>query len=139
MNKILYSSSAWETKKIGKDFAKGINPGVVLCLYGNLGAGKTTFVQGFARGLGIKRRIISPTFTVVRSYTIFYHVDLYRLSGEQDIEGTGLLEIFKDKNSIIAIEWPEKLGSLLPKKRSEIWFKDMGEDRREISILNIKD
>src|SRR5258708_7060996 len=87
-----------ETKKLGEKFAKEIlseqkvclSP-MILALYGNLGGGKTTFVQGLAKGLGIKKRIISPTFVIIRSYeSYFYHADLYRLRGEEDIEGTGL-------------------------------------------------
>lgn len=142
------SNSHLETKKIGEEFGKNLKKGYVICLYGNLGAGKTTFVQGMAKGLGIERRIISPTFVILRSYKIknqkskvkiasqnlkvFYHIDLYRIENEKEIEGLGLEEILNDKNSIVAIEWPEKLGSKLPKIRTDIYFENIDRDVRQI-------
>lgn len=102
-------------------------PGV-LCLWGELGSGKTTFVQGFARGVGITRRLLSPTFIIVRRYDIskksmmLYHLDLYRMNGEKDVEGLGFEEMIADPNAIIVIEWPERLGSHMPTKRIDIHF-----------------
>ncbi len=152
--KILVTNSSEETEKLGFDFAKKLEIGDVICLYGNLGAGKTQFVKGLAKGLGIKHRIISPTFIIVRSYKVkseklkvknvnkvkieefsnFYHADLYRLENENDLESTGLLDILKEKNNIVAIEWPEKLGKFLPEKRWEIKFEILDENKREIII-----
>ncbi len=111
---------------------------------GELGAGKTTFVQGLAEGLGITNRIISPTFIIMRTYAIanlssdqqvtnFYHVDLYRLSSENDIDGIGLPEILQDQHAVTVIEWPERMGSRLPKKRWEIVIENIGEDARQIT------
>lgn len=138
MEKII-SNSLEETENLANDFAKKIKEGEVMCLYGNLGAGKTTFTQNLIKSLGVKKRVISPTFIIIRSYKIttektFYHVDLYRLGGEKDLESTGLLDILKDKSAIIAIEWPEKMGSFIPKKRWEIKFKYIDENKREISF-----
>ena len=156
MNKAIITNNPEETQKIAEDFVRQLQPGDVITLFGNLGAGKTTFVQGLAKGLGIEKRIISPTFVIVRSYEIqvspspqsspargeevgsfpevfyFYHVDLYRLRGEEDIEGTGLLEILNKKDSIVAIEWSEKMGSLLPEKRWEVKLEHLEGDRRRI-------
>ncbi len=130
------SNSFEETQKIGEDFGKSLSKGSIVCLYGNLGAGKTTFVQGIAAGLGIKRRIISPTFIIVRKYEIengnFYHIDLYRVENEKDIQGLGLEEILNDKNSIVAIEWAEKLGDKIPKQRTDIYFENIDDDERQI-------
>lgn len=106
----------------------------ILCLYGDLGSGKTTFIQGLARGLGIKKRILSPTFIMMREYGNFYHVDLYRVEGEKDVEGLGLSEIWSDPENIVAIEWPEKIKKILPQKRMEIYFEYLNENERRITI-----
>ncbi|MBI2074353.1 MAG: tRNA (adenosine(37)-N6)-threonylcarbamoyltransferase complex ATPase subunit type 1 TsaE [Candidatus Levybacteria bacterium] len=148
-----------ETQKVAEEFAKKLKGGEVIALHGELGAGKTTFVQGLAKGLGIERRIISPTFIIVRTYKIniknqklnikntrfaarrankkskmFYHIDLYRIESEKDLEGLGVREILNDQNSIVAIEWAEKLGKLLPKKRVDIYFDYISESKRRIII-----
>ncbi len=152
------SDSSLETQQMGGDFAKTLNGGSVVALYGELGAGKTTFAQGIARGLGIKNRIISPTFIIVRSYKVrikdkglriknFYHIDLYRIEDEKGLEGLGLDEILNDEESIIVIEWAEKLarlqtpersdggqGSKLPNKRIDIYFENIDDDKRKITI-----
>lgn len=115
---------------------------IVIALYGDLGSGKTTFVQGIARGLGITHRIISPTFIIVRTYEIrgkgkaervksFYHFDLYRLESERDIEGLGLQEILNDPDAIVAIEWAERLP-FLPDNRTDIRFVDLSDTERKI-------
>lgn len=127
-----------ETKQRGELLAKTLHGGAIVALYGELGAGKTTFVQGLANGLGIKKRIISPTFIIVRTYKMgirnFYHIDLYRVETQQGVEGLGLDEILSDKDSIVAIEWAEKLGSLLPKKRIDINFEYLSDDKRRITF-----
>ena len=131
------SNSSQQTQAMGEEFAKTLTPGSVVCLYGDLGAGKTTFAQGIAKGLGIKNRIISPTFIIVRTYKLsqlnnFYHIDLYRIETEKDIEGLGLEEILNDKDAIVVIEWAEKLGSKMPKKRTDIYFENIDDDERQI-------
>ena len=129
-----------------KDFAKGIasnlkNPSVI-ALYGGLGSGKTTFTQGFAQGLGINKRILSPTFVFIRPYTIdersqtkFYHVDLYRLNSEKDAEAIGLKEVLTGKKAIIVIEWPEKINHLLPENTIKFKLEILGENKRKVSII----
>lgn len=141
---IYKTTSDKETKKIGEEFAKSLAAGDLIALSGELGAGKTTFVQGLAKGLGIAKRIISPTFVIVRSYEvshdiqdhekIFYHADLYRLDKEEDIEQAGLLEYLSDPRAIIAIEWPEKMKKFLPKLRYDIIFSYVGDNERSITI-----
>ncbi|HYK08115.1 MAG TPA: tRNA (adenosine(37)-N6)-threonylcarbamoyltransferase complex ATPase subunit type 1 TsaE [Candidatus Eisenbacteria bacterium] len=142
----VHTNSAQETQHAGKIFAKKLVGGDTILLYGNLGAGKTTFVQGLAKGLGIEKRIISPTFIIVRRYEVLnsssseqsesrssrqartikwlYHIDLYRTQTEDDVKGLGIDEILQEKDAIVAIEWPEKLGSFLPKKRWELRFEN---------------
>lgn len=152
------TTSVDQTQTIAEDFAKTVHAGDSILLYGNLGAGKTTFVQGFVKGLGIKKRIISPTFIIVRSYALkvksqklkvkntiqnskmdqrFYHVDLYRLRGEKDLQSTGLTEILQDAKSIIAIEWPEKMGNKIPQKRWEVRIEYIEENQRKITINHV--
>ncbi|MBU1327443.1 tRNA (adenosine(37)-N6)-threonylcarbamoyltransferase complex ATPase subunit type 1 TsaE [Patescibacteria group bacterium] len=113
----------------------------IVCLYGELGSGKTTFVQGFAKGIGLLRtRLLSPTFIIVRRYELLpkpfclYHVDLYRIEDSQSIHDLGLLETFVNPSAIVAIEWAEKLGSLLPEKRIDIRFTALSDGSHKIFI-----
>lgn len=128
-----------ETRELGEKFAKTLNGGEVLAMYGELGGGKTTFVQGLALGLGIERRIISPTFIIMRTYDLkdktFYHIDLYRTSSTKDIEGLGIDEIMGKANNILAIEWAEKMKEVLPDRRIDIFFKYLEDNKREIKIV----
>lgn len=135
---IYLTKTSEETKKFAQDLSKTLKPGDFLAFYGNLGSGKTTFIQGLAEGLGIKRRITSPTFIIVRHYKLrimnFYHIDLYRTESRDDLLGIGIDEIIEDKNNIIAVEWAEKMEKLLPQKRYEIHCQYVDENTREIKI-----
>jgi tRNA threonylcarbamoyladenosine biosynthesis protein TsaE len=137
------TKSAEETRKLAENFAKKLKPGDFIAFFGNLGSGKTTFIQGLAKGLGIKRRIISPTFIIVRTYKLqpmtFYHIDLYRTESLIDLLGLGIDQIIKDKTCIVALEWAEKMGELLPEKRIEVHFEDLGQDTRKITINYINE
>lgn len=138
MNGKINTKNAAETKQFAHELAKQLKGGEILCLYGNLGSGKTTFVQGLAEGLGIKHRIISPTFIIVRSYKLnklnFFHIDLYRVDSASKMIGLGIDEIFNNKKNIIAVEWAEKLGKTLPKRRIDIKFTYLNKDQRNIDI-----
>ncbi len=113
--------------------------GGVVALIGDLGSGKTTFTQGFARALGIHEKIASPTFTLIRQHQIpnsertLYHLDLYRLESVNPTE-LGLTDLFQQREDIVLIEWAEKLGNQLPKDALVINFKHLSADRREIEI-----
>jgi tRNA threonylcarbamoyladenosine biosynthesis protein TsaE len=145
----IITKSAQETKNVGQKLATAVNESIVLdskgasifCLYGELGSGKTTFVQGFSQGLDIPSRLLSPTFIIVRRYHIsgkisfLYHIDLYRMKNVLDLESLGLAEIFSDPSAIVLIEWAERLESLLPKKRTDIYFSVISEEEREIEII----
>jgi len=146
MNYEIVTTSAEETQKFAGEFAQKIKPGDIITLSGELGAGKTTFVQGFAQGLGITQRIISPTFIIMRTYSIsnpkslisnFYHIDLYRTVSEKDLEGLGLKDIFADPFAITVIEWPERLASNFPKKNWDIHIENLDENKRKIIIENV--
>lgn len=139
MNKKTYiTNSREETVSLGKRFAEELKKGDFLAFYGNLGSGKTTFIQGLAQGLGVKRRVISPTFIIQRRYSLkngnFYHMDLYRTGSINDLLGIGIDEILGLEDNIIALEWAEKMEGLLPKKRIEFHFKYLDEDKRRIVI-----
>lgn len=133
------TQSAKETQKLGEEMAADLKPGDILALYGDLGGGKTTFIQGLARGLGIKKRVISPTFVFVRQYPFssgktFYHIDLYRISEKTEARGLGLEEIFRDKKAIVVIEWADRIESILPQKRIDLHFQYLDENKRRIKI-----
>ncbi len=138
MTQTFITNSFEETQQLGKDIAQKIKYGGILALYGDLGSGKTTFVQGLAKGLGIRQKIISPTFIISRKYDSkersFYHIDLYRIGEKSDIENIGLSEIINDKSNIAAIEWPEKIENLLPKNSIRIYFMYLKDDQRSIKI-----
>ena len=134
------TTSFKQTQKVGENFAKEIlklqpkNSATVLALYGNLGGGKTTFLQGFAKGLGVKDKILSPTFVIQKRFQNFYHIDCYRLKKANDILELNFETIISDPKNIIAIEWPEKIKKLLPKDAIKIDFKFISENEREIKI-----
>lgn len=135
------TKSAKETKALGRKLTASLiekckDTSVVIALIGDLGAGKTTFTQGFAEGLGIKDRVLSPTFILMRTYDNFYHVDLYRLEGgvEKEVVNLGLTDIWKEPGNLILIEWAEKIGKILPKGTIKIKFEKVGDLERKITI-----
>lgn len=135
------SLSALDTQKKARRLAKKyLKTGVIVALTGDLGAGKTTFAQGFAKGLGIDEKVLSPTFVISRQHQIpgsskiFYHLDLYRLEDNFDTMNLGIEDIFQTKGNLILIEWAEKLGSKLPKETIKIHLKRVSENQREIEI-----
>lgn len=131
------SNSANDTYSIAASLAQRLKTGGVVALMGDLGAGKTTFTQGFAKHLGIEK-IISPTFVLIKQYTILntaqilFHLDLYRL--EHGFEHLGLTDLFANKNSIILIEWAEKIIDKLPQNTVKVRFEKTGDSARKITI-----
>lgn len=142
MEKKYKTKSFKETQKLGVDFviqlrseqAKKKNAATVITLQGDLGSGKTTFLQGFAKGLGIKEKILSPTFVIQKRFGNFYHIDCYRLKNYKDILELGWEKIIKNPKNIVAIEWPEKIKKLLPRNTILLKFKFIDEQTREISF-----
>lgn len=120
-----------DTILLGQQVAQTLPSGAILALSGDLGAGKTTFVQGLARGLEIKDPIQSPTFSILNIYPGLYHFDLYRLKNSADFLGLGFDEYF-EKDGVCAIEWPERIPSLLPPHTISIHFSYSGEQRTAI-------
>jgi tRNA threonylcarbamoyladenosine biosynthesis protein TsaE len=152
MKKII-TNSAKQTQKLGEKIAQelsdtvGGKTAIVLGLQGNLGGGKTTFLQGFAKGLGIKEKILSPTFVILKRFQVpgfrfqdFYHIDCYRLKNEKDILELGFDDIIKDSRNIVAVEWSEKIKKVLPKNTIFIKFtcpepsRRVDKNRREINF-----
>ena len=136
----IFTKSSKETQEFGQKMADSVMPPAIFCLYGELGSGKTTFTQGFAKGLGISTRLLSPTFIIVRRYSMkdkknyFYHIDLYRIKNMNELDGLGLREIFSDPHAIICIEWAQRLGTLLPKERMDIHFLMISNEERKIIV-----
>lgn len=137
----MISKSEEQTKQLAKKLVQELKGSTVLALSGDLGSGKTTFVQGIAEALGISRRVLSPTFVFLRSYglkdtrfTNFHHFDLYRCSTEKDCKSIGLEEILNDTDSLVVIEWPEVAKELLPENTKWLTFTKVNETQREIEI-----
>lgn len=140
VNKTIITSSAKQTQKFAENLAKQIlkNPpaigAVVLALQGDLGSGKTTFLQGFAKGLGIKEKILSPTFVIMKRFGNFYHIDCYRINKPEEILELDWKKIISNPKNIVAVEWPEKIKNLLPKNALLIKFKFIDKNKREIVV-----
>ncbi len=143
------TKSGSETQKIGKDLAKIIlkakdgRAAFIIGLEGDLGGGKTTFLQGFAKGLGVKEKILSPTFVIMKKFEIkksrnfqwFYHIDCYRIQKAEEISDLGLKEIIANRKNIVAIEWVERIRDILPESFLKIKFDFIDENKRKIKIL----
>ena len=118
MNEFTTNSPA-ETEEYAGKLAKSLSRGTVILLFGGLGAGKTAFTRGFARGLGITEPVSSPTFTIVQEYVIpaggmLYHMDLYRIDDPDSALAFGIDEFLEDPNAFCVIEWPERGEGLYP-------------------------
>jgi len=142
-SQISYSPS--QTQKIGKSFALDIkrkkSGALVIVLDGDLGAGKTTLTQGFAKALGIKERVVSPTFVLMKQFKInqkgfemFYHLDCYRIAKPKEILALGFKEIISDSKNIVLIEWAQNIKRYLPKDKVVIKLDFVDEKTRIISI-----
>lgn len=112
----MITHSVEETLAWAESLAQRLSPGDVVCLSGELGAGKSVIARGLGRGLGVTEEIVSPTFNYVLEYAgriPYFHADLYRLQGEQDFVALGLEEYF-ERDGVFVIEWPERIAELLP-------------------------
>jgi len=133
------SNSDEQTVRLGVRLGELLIVGDVVCLSGDLGSGKTAFAQGIGRGWGASRHVTSPTFTLVNEYQRLndprklYHIDCYRLKGEADTITTGIDDILMD-DSVIMIEWPERISTFLPEERLWIELRHISETRRGVRI-----
>ena len=138
---------AGQTRKLGIFFAKRIlktslgKKALLLGLEGDLGGGKTCFLQGFAKGLGVKEKVLSPTFVLMKRFQIkdsrfknFFHIDCYRLKSSREILALGFKKIISEPENIVALEWADKIKNILPKKTIWIKFIFAGKNTRRIEI-----
>jgi len=107
---------------------------LIIGLEGELGSGKTTFIKAFAKGLGIKKRLTSPTFVLIKKYRNFYHIDCYRIKSYKDILALDFEEIISNPKNIVIIEWAEKIKKILPKNTIWLKFKIVSNKERIINI-----
>jgi len=149
------TKSASETKRLGEDFAKRIikkeykkrrKKAFVICLKGDLGGGKTTFVQGFAKGLGIEGKVLSPTFVIMKKFSIpcirekesfyryLYHIDCYRIDSSKEVNSLGLKEIVSDPQNIVIIEWVDRIKEEWLSCALSIQFYFIDEKTRRVII-----
>jgi tRNA threonylcarbamoyladenosine biosynthesis protein TsaE len=131
-----------ETIELGREIGRDLAPGAVL-LIGQLGAGKTTLAKGIVEGRGgtSASEVSSPTFTLIHQYggetsEPIYHIDLYRLDEQREVETLGLDELFA-RDSVVLLEWAERFPALLPSKRVEIRLKALADDTREIAVTDV--
>ena len=133
---IVQSFCAEDTYEIGKKIGQEAVPGQVICLYGDLGVGKTVFTKGFASAMEIEETITSPTFNIIKEYTSgelpLYHMDVYRL--EETDESIGFNDYF-NKGGVTIIEWADIIKDKLPEKRLDIKFKLIDEDTRVLVFM----
>lgn len=150
----ILSKSLKDTEEIAKEFLGKISAGIyggalVVGLYGDLGAGKTTFVQDIAKIFGIKDFVTSPTYVIEKMYSLnslkseveslkkfdrMIHIDLYRIESEKELIDLHWQEIASDSKNIILIEWPERVAEVLPKNHAKVYFKFISDTEREIEI-----
>lgn len=133
----LISASGRATRELAARLARQLKPGTVLALTGELGAGKTTFVKGLARGLGIKAPVTSPSFLIVKEYhqgrLPLFHFDLYRLKKAAELGRESFLE-YLDRAGVVVLEWADRLPELLPAGCLKLTFKWLGPNRRALTL-----
>ncbi len=131
---------------LGAELASQLHAGDVLLLNGDLGAGKTTLVQGIAAALGISEAVTSPTFTLVAEHPLpdplrgieqIYHLDLYRLTDPSELESVGFDYYLAPDRAITLIEWPERAGDWLPDRALLVEISYLGEQRRSVEIRSL--
>ncbi|MGI6240409.1 MAG: tRNA (adenosine(37)-N6)-threonylcarbamoyltransferase complex ATPase subunit type 1 TsaE [Candidatus Omnitrophota bacterium] len=137
--KSVITNSSGETIRFAKKFAKELKPGSVLCLEGDLGSGKTTFVKGLAEGLGLKNpsQVKSPTFVLMHVYKAripLYHFDCYRIDRVDELSNIGVSDFACDPEAITCVEWAEKARELIPPYAVRICFEILGVSRRRLVI-----
>lgn len=141
------TNSPQQTKKLGRQLAEKIlrqklrKKALVIGLLGDLGGGKTTFLQGFAKGLGIKEKITSPTFVIMKkfeikkpNFKIFCHIDCYRTKKAAEISALGFKEIVSSNRNIVAVEWADKIKKILPDDAVMLKFEFIDEKTRRIIV-----
>jgi len=145
----IITKSSKETKKAGMALGQILgreplsNKALVVALEGDLGSGKTTFIQGLAQGLKVKENILSPTFVIQKDFLLklknfknLYHIDAYRLKNPEELLELGFKDLIGNPENLIVIEWADKIKKILPKEILKIEFENLGEDKRKITIYS---
>ncbi len=135
---IVITHTVQETEELARKIASEIKGGEVLLLNGTLGAGKTTFTKGFAKALGVKKTVVSPTFTIIKEYEgtalTLYHIDMYRIEDEDELYELGIEELYRS-DSVTVIEWNKM--EVLPEKVITLNVEVLGETTRQWEILGL--
>lgn len=137
MERIVITAGPEETEELGVDLAQALRDGDVVALVGELGAGKTTFVKGLARGLFVKDEILSPSFLIARTYQgrrPFHHLDLYRLTRPEELAEVGLLALLPPEEGTTAVEWADRIPQIIPPGAVWVRLDLMGDERRRITL-----
>ena len=132
----IITNSEQETEELGARFAKELPGGTVVAMYGDLGAGKTAFVRGMARGMGLSCRVSSPTFTIVNEYLgprELIHFDMYRIEGADELFDIGW-EDYLARGAVCAVEWSEKVRDAFYGDEIRVTIEKLGDTRRRITI-----
>jgi len=144
----IISNSSKETKKVGVALALtlekepiNLKQAVIIALEGDLGSGKTTFIQGLAQGLKVKENVLSPTFVIqkdfslpLKNYKNLYHIDAYRLKNPNELLELGFKDLINNSENLIVIEWADKVKKILPKNILMIEFTNLEKNKRKIEI-----
>ena len=133
---VVRSATPDETIALGERLGRVARPGDLLCLWGELGAGKTQLAKGLARGLGIPDTVNSPTFILMNEYAgrlPLFHVDLYRLADAADALAGGVVDD-RQSDGVTVVEWPDRMGDVLPAGRLDVRIEGTGDEPREITI-----
>ena len=133
---VVRSATPDETIALGERLGRVARPGDLLCLWGELGAGKTQLAKGIARGLGIPDTVNSPTFILMNEYAgrlPLFHVDLYRLADAADALAGGVVDD-RQSDGVTVVEWPDRMGDVLPAGRLDVRIEGTGDEPREITI-----
>jgi tRNA threonylcarbamoyladenosine biosynthesis protein TsaE len=134
----IITKSAQETYEFGQKIGSGLKGGEILALVGDLGSGKTTFMQGLGKSLGVAR-IISPTFILMRTYNasdkVLYHLDLYRIekNADQELKNIGASDAWGKPDTIVIVEWADRARDAFPSSTQWITFETMSETERKIT------
>lgn len=135
--KVQHTQSAAETRALGEKLARGLGPGDVLLLYGEMGAGKSELARGIAKGLGIQGHVPSPTFTILQVYEQgrlpLYHFDWYRLGSAQELYELGMEEYLQG-NGVAVVEWPDMAQEAIPERHLAVHLTPEGEEGRRIAL-----
>jgi len=136
----LLSPDSDATRAIAARLASVARPGDLLCLWGDLGAGKTQFAKGFGAGLGVTDTINSPTFVLMAEYSgrlPLFHIDLYRLDDARDVLAGGLLDE-RQAGGVTLVEWPDRMRDVLPNRRLDVAIDGLGDDPRTIRLAAVE-